>query len=261
VHGRSPGTLRRARPRLLRLLTGVAAVAAATLAVGAAPAAATITSPAAAAAGSCSVNYNVSSDWGTGFTVSLTITNNGPAISSWSLQYSYSGNQQLQNGWSGTWSQSGEAVTVTSASWNGGLATGATTTVGASFSSSGSNVKPSSFTLNGTACVAGPTPTVTVTSPANNTFINQGTPVTLQASVNANGFGTVTSVTYFATYFHAPSTVVPIGTTTTAPYSFAWTPPVQIYYLWATVTTSTGATATSTTPVELIVGVNGTPPP
>jgi len=260
VHSHTPGTVRRARPRLLRLSGIVAAAAATVLAGGTGPAAATATAPAGPLP-SCSVNYSVSSDWGTGFTASVTITNNGPAISSWTLQYSYSGNQQLQNGWSGTWSQSGEAITVASADWNGSLASGAATTIGANFTYSGSNAKPSAFTLNGTACVAGPTPTVTLTSPANNTFVNQGTPVTLQASVDADGFGTVTSVTYFATYFHAPSTVIPIGTTTTAPYTFTWTPSVQRYYLWATVTTSTGATATSTNPVELIVGVNGTPPP
>src|SRR5579859_2011830 len=62
--------------------------------------------PAAPAAASsvCQVAYTVNSDWGTGFSVAINITNNGPAITSWTLGYSYSGSQQLSSGWSGTWS-------------------------------------------------------------------------------------------------------------------------------------------------------------
>jgi endoglucanase len=100
----------------------------------------------------CQVAYTVNSDWGTGFSIAVTITNNGPAITSWSLGYAYSGNQQLAQGWSGTWSQSGENITVTNASWNGSLATGGSTQIGANFSYTGTNTAPTAFTLNGTAC-------------------------------------------------------------------------------------------------------------
>jgi len=122
---------------------GVAAATAATNAPaqGAAPAAA---SPV------CQVTYTVNNDWGSGFTVTIGITNNGPAITSWTLGYSYSGNQTLANGWSGTWSQSGKNVTVTNASWNGSLATGGSTSFGANFNYSGTNTAPTVFTLNGT---------------------------------------------------------------------------------------------------------------
>jgi endoglucanase len=113
----------------------------------------------------CQVAYTVNSDWGTGFSIAVTITNNGPAITSWTLGYSYSGNQQLSQGWSGTWSQSGENITVTNASWNGSLATGGSTQIGANFSYTGTNTAPTAFTLNGTACngsgTATPTPTPT----------------------------------------------------------------------------------------------------
>src|SRR5215471_6668683 len=96
---------------------GVAAATAATASPGhgAAPAAAT---PA------CQVTYTVNSDWGTGFSIAITITNNGPAITSWTLGYAYTGNQTLAQGWSGNWIQSGKNITVTNASWNGSLATG-----------------------------------------------------------------------------------------------------------------------------------------
>ena len=97
----------------------------------------------------------MNSDWGTGFSVAITITNTGSAISSWTLGYSYTGNQQLSSGWSGTWTQSGKNISVASASWNGSLATGASTQIGANFSYTGTNTAPATFTLNGTTCNGG----------------------------------------------------------------------------------------------------------
>jgi endoglucanase len=121
---------------------------------------------AAAAAAACTVNYSANS-WNTGFTASITITNNGPAFTSWTLAYTYSGNQTLTQGWSGNWSQSGHNVTVTNAAWNGSLATGASTQIGANFSYSGTNTAPTTFTLNGTTCNgAGPTPSPTTPPPS-----------------------------------------------------------------------------------------------
>ena len=107
--------------------------------------------PANAATG-CSVAYSVQSQWSTGFVVSITITNLGSPMTSWNLGYSYSGNQQVTNGWNGTWSQSGENVTVTNASYNGSVATNGTVNFGAQFSYSGTNTNPTAFTVNGTQC-------------------------------------------------------------------------------------------------------------
>lgn len=102
-----------------------------------------------AAASSCSAAYTVTSQWSTGFSVSITITNSASAITAWTLQYTYPGNQQLGTGWDGDWSQDGETVTVTSASWNGALAAGASTTIGANFSYSGANAAPASIECAG----------------------------------------------------------------------------------------------------------------
>jgi cellulase/cellobiase CelA1 len=44
----------------------------------------------------------VPSQWNTGFTANIVITNLGSPLTSWNLGYSYSGNQTLQSGWSGT---------------------------------------------------------------------------------------------------------------------------------------------------------------
>ncbi len=148
--------------RLRRVLAALAV-----LGLGGAGLAAAAATPASAAT-SCQVAYSANS-WSTGFTASITITNEGSALTSWTLAYTYSGNQQLAQGWSGNWSQSGETVTVTNASWNGSLATGASTSIGANFSYSGTNTAPTAFTINGTACTGAggspsPSPSTTPTS-------------------------------------------------------------------------------------------------
>jgi len=146
-----------------RARRGVMAVVAAVL--GASGLAA-IAATQASAQSDCAVQYVVNSDWGTGFSVAINITDEGPAISSWTLAYSYTGNQTLSDGWSGTWTQSGENVSVASASWNGSLATGASAQIGANFNYSGTNTAPTTFTLNGETCSSGSSPTPTPTGTA-----------------------------------------------------------------------------------------------
>src|SRR5947208_2688990 len=63
-----------------------------------------------AAAFACRVDYTAN-DWGSGFGATVTLANLGTsAVNGWTLTYTYAGNQSLQNGWSGTWSQSGKRV-------------------------------------------------------------------------------------------------------------------------------------------------------
>jgi cellulase/cellobiase CelA1 len=103
--------------------------------------------PAVAATSSCAAAYSVTTDWGSGFTASLTITNTGTAaITGWTVIYSYAGSQTLANGWNGTWTESGKTVTVANESYNGALAAGATTTAGANFNYSDTNAAPTSVT-------------------------------------------------------------------------------------------------------------------
>lgn len=138
----------------------LAIAAAAGLAASAAVAAVSSASTASAA---CQVKYTVQSQWSNGFSLAVAITNQGSPITSWTLGYSYAGKQQLTEGWDGTWTQSGENVTVASASWNGSLGTGGSTSAGANFSYSGTNAAPTAFTLNGTTCgtSTGPAPSPT----------------------------------------------------------------------------------------------------
>ena len=176
---RHAGSSRAGRARLRRgaVVSAAAALAGAALVVAAAASAATAApgraaAPAAQAAAApvCQVTYTVNSDWGTGFSVAVNITNNGPAVTSWTLGYAYTGNQKIAQGWSGNWSQSGENITVTNASWNGSLATGGSASIGANFSYTGTNTAPTAFTLNGSACNGNgspsPSPTPTPTSPS-----------------------------------------------------------------------------------------------
>jgi cellulose 1,4-beta-cellobiosidase len=146
--------------RLLRKLRRFAAsVTVVLLGAGGLGAAAAVVSPPANAATGCSVAYTVPSQWNTGFTANIVITNLGSPLTNWNLGYSYSGNQTLQSGWNGTWTQSGANVTVTNASWNGSVATNGTVTIGANFNYSGTNTSPTTFTLNGLTCTGGVTGT------------------------------------------------------------------------------------------------------
>ncbi len=136
------------RRRTAALLAGALVVS------SGAVAAALTTGSAEAAASGCSVQYSVSTQWDTGFTASVTITNNGSPTTSWQLGWSFAGNQTVTQGWNATITQSGSAVNAASLSYNGAIATGGTVNFGFNGSYSGTNTAPTSFTLNGVTCGA-----------------------------------------------------------------------------------------------------------
>ncbi|MFL6000118.1 MAG: glycoside hydrolase family 6 protein [Streptomyces sp.] len=100
----------------------------------------------------CTVDYKVQNQWDTGFTAAVTITNNSAAKSSWSLKWSYAGNQKVTSGWNAKVSQSGTAVTAANESYNGTLPTGGSASFGFQGSYSGTNAVPAAFTLDGVTC-------------------------------------------------------------------------------------------------------------
>ncbi|HEX5203158.1 MAG TPA: PQQ-dependent sugar dehydrogenase [Actinoplanes sp.] len=110
-------------------------------------------SPSPSGSAACAVRYEVN-QWNTGFTASVTVTNAGAAIASWTLAWTFPGNQQIGNAWNATYTQSGRAVTVRNASWNGAVPTNGTVTFGFQATHSGTNAAPSDFRLNGVACTA-----------------------------------------------------------------------------------------------------------
>ncbi|MFC6086952.1 cellulose binding domain-containing protein [Sphaerisporangium aureirubrum] len=100
----------------------------------------------------CRVTY-AANDWGGGFSATLTFTNTGTIpINSWTLRFAFPGNQRVGQGWSATWSQSGAQVTATNLSWNGSLPPGGSLQIGFNGTYTGTNARPTSYTLNGVAC-------------------------------------------------------------------------------------------------------------
>ena len=180
--------------RLLRKLRRFAAsVTVVLLGAGGLGAAAAVVSPPANAATGCSVAYTVPSQWNTGFTANIVITNLGSPLTSWNLGYSYGGNQTLQSGWNGTWTQSGANVTVANASWNGSVATNGTVTIGANFNYSGTNTSPTTFTLNGVTCTGSITGTTgAIQASATTLSVAQGHTGTVGISLSAAPSANVT---------------------------------------------------------------------
>ncbi|HCT81003.1 MAG TPA: cellobiohydrolase [Micromonosporaceae bacterium] len=102
--------------------------------------------------GGCVVAYRVDSQWQNGFTATVTITNRGPAISSWTLTFGFPGSQQVTNAWNAQVTQAGSQVTARDAGWNGPIASNGTASFGFQASYGGSNGPASGFKLNGAAC-------------------------------------------------------------------------------------------------------------
>jgi cellulose 1,4-beta-cellobiosidase len=191
--------------------------------------------PAVAAASSCAAAYSVPTDWGSGFTANLNITDNGTAaITGWTVTYTYAGNQTLSNGWNGNWTQSGETVTVTNESYNGSLAAGASTSAGANFNYSGANAAPASVTC---------TPTGSTTPPPAGSIT--ATPASL--NIAQGGTGTFTLALSQAPTANVTVTVSGSGNAglTASPASLTFTP--ANFATAQTVTVTANATGTGTT--------------
>ncbi|MFK3985646.1 glycoside hydrolase family 48 protein [Micromonospora sp. NPDC050397] len=167
---------------------------------------------AAQAAPACDVVY-ATNDWNNGFSANVTIRNTGDPVNGWTLRFAFPGNQRVTQGWSANWTQSGNQVTATSMSWNGNLATGASTSIGFNGSYSGTNAKPTSFSVNGVTCGGTTTPqppTVSLSIPAGPFVAPADVPLTATAS---DPDGTVARVEFYRNGLL-------VNTDTTAPYSY-----------------------------------------
>jgi hypothetical protein len=103
----------------------------------------------------CAVHYTVESSWPDGFGAAITITNRATtATSSWTLTWNWpASGEAVSSGWNGTFTQTGSAVSVASASYNGAIAAnGGTTSIGFNGADTGSDPAPTVFSLNGTIC-------------------------------------------------------------------------------------------------------------
>ncbi|MFD7973606.1 glycoside hydrolase family 6 protein [Streptomyces clavifer] len=161
-------TLRRSRTALIAAGALVAAAA------GSAAAAAPFGASAAAAAG-CTVDYKIQNQWNGGLTASVSVTNKGDALSSWQLEWSFGGGEQVSQGWNAAVTQSGSAVTAKNVSYNGSLATGASASFGFNATGNGNSTVPATFKLNGVTCngdTTGPTDPPDPTDPPAGSRVN-----------------------------------------------------------------------------------------
>jgi hypothetical protein len=82
-------------------------------------------------AGSCQVSWSVVNSWSGGFQLGFTVTNSGKAATAgWNTSFAWPGAQTVSQIWNATSTQSGAAVSVTSASYDGAIPAGGSTTFG-----------------------------------------------------------------------------------------------------------------------------------
>ncbi|WP_371781029.1 glycoside hydrolase family 48 protein [Streptosporangium subroseum] len=239
---------------LPRFRRRVAALALLSMAAGTVTALAA--SPAMAAV-ACDVTYT-SNDWQGGFTASVSVKNLGDPLTAWTLGFTFpTTTQKLSQGWSATWAQSGQAVTAKNLDWNGALATGASTSIGFNGTWSGSNPKPTAFTINGTTC-GGTTPpvnqppTATITSPSAGATFTAPATVAIAAGA-ADSDGTVAKVDFL-------NGTTLLGSDTTSPYAYSWANVAAgSYSITARATDDKGATTTSAPVGITVTGTSTTP--
>jgi cellulose 1,4-beta-cellobiosidase len=108
--------------------------------------------PTTGAAG-CSVTYSLINSWPGGFQGQAVVKNTGSStINGWTLAWAFPGDQKITQLWNGSYTQSGEAVRVTNASYDAAIPPGSTVTVGFTGTFTSNDTSPSAFTLNGTSC-------------------------------------------------------------------------------------------------------------
>jgi len=218
---------------------------------------------AASAASSCTVAYSVVNSWPGGFQAGITITNNGAALTSWALAFTFPDDQQVSGGWEGTFTQTGQYLTVTSESYDGALATGGAVTIGFTGTVGSTNAVPSYFTVNGYACNgAAQVPSVNITSPASGAGFAPGASVPVTASAS-EPTASISKVEFFEASTLPGTSPAPvlIGTATASPYTVSWASvPAGYYSLTAEAFDSAGASATSAPVPVAVVSATSTAP-
>ena len=101
----------------------------------------------------CRVDYTMHGSWPSGFLTQVTVTNTGPVpVDGWSVSWSFTGNQALDDTWSAEFAQQGAEVTARNLSWNRTIAPGRSVTFGFVGTTTLANPSPELFSLNGSAC-------------------------------------------------------------------------------------------------------------
>lgn len=96
----------------------------------------------------CTATYSITNQWPGGFGTNVTVRNNGTSpTNGWRVTWTFVTGQAITQLWSGNYTQTGNAVTVTNVSYNGVIGAGQTT----------------SFGFNGSWTTSNPVPAVTCT--------------------------------------------------------------------------------------------------
>jgi endoglucanase len=114
----------------------------------------TTTAGAGGGSDSCHVSYRIVNQWNTGFQAAITIQNTGSyAWNGWTVAWIFPNQQQITGLWNGSYTQSGESVTVKNESYNGSIpAGGSYGGVGFTANYTGVNAPAVSFAVNGVLC-------------------------------------------------------------------------------------------------------------
>lgn len=103
--------------------------------------------------GSCRVTSAIDA-WNTGLVENITVTNTGAAaINGWSLVFTLPSGQAITSGWNAAYSPASGQVTARNLAYNAGIPANGSVSIGFQANHTGNAGKPTSFTLNGAACV------------------------------------------------------------------------------------------------------------
>jgi endoglucanase len=211
----------------------------------------------------CTVSYSLTNSWPGGFQAGITITNNGAALTSWTLAYTFPNDQEISNGWDAVFTQNGQDVSAASESYNGALATGGSVSIGFVGTVGPTDDLPTYFTVNGYACNgATQVPSVELTSPSANSDYTPGTSVAIDATAS-EPTASITKVELLenSALPGAPAAPTVLATETASPYTFTWADvPAGYYILTAEAFDGNGNSATSAPITISVVPTTSTAP-
>ncbi|GAB3830662.1 cellulose binding domain-containing protein [Dactylosporangium cerinum] len=98
----------------------------------------------------CTATYAIVGQWPGGFQAEVKVTAGSAAISGWTVGWTYTSGQTVNNAWSATVTSSGAAVTARNVNYNGTVGAGASTSFGFLGSWTGTNSVPAPLTCSAT---------------------------------------------------------------------------------------------------------------
>jgi cellulase/cellobiase CelA1 len=97
------------------------------------------------------VQYSISSQWNTGYNISVNVINkSGSPVNNWTISWQLAHGETFANFWNAQCSISGSTLTCSNMSYNSTLgANGGSQNFGAQFNSSSGATTPTTFIVNG----------------------------------------------------------------------------------------------------------------